>query len=107
MMPILDSRKLLAFATLTRTRSFTRAARELHLTQSAVSHAIKSLEEELELKLFDRLGRSVQLTPAGQHLLAYTDRILREMRTARSDLATFAARQAVETELPASVGPAG
>ena len=64
MKPILDSRKLLAFATLARCGSFTQTARELFLTQSAVSHAIKSLEQELECRLFDRLGRRAQLTPA-------------------------------------------
>ncbi|MBC8011128.1 MAG: LysR family transcriptional regulator, partial [Burkholderiales bacterium] len=44
---ILDSRKLLAFATLARVGSFTQAAKELSLTQSAVSHAIKALERDL------------------------------------------------------------
>jgi molybdate transport repressor ModE-like protein len=86
MKPILDSRKLLAFATLARCGSFTHAARELFLTQSAVSHAIKSLEEELDARLFDRLGRQARLTPAGERLLAYADRILDEMQRARQDL---------------------
>jgi DNA-binding transcriptional LysR family regulator len=90
MTPILDSRKLLAFTTLARVGSFTLAARELHLTQSAVSHAIKSLEDELEVRLFDRLGRSVKLTPPGTQLLDYAHRILAEMRIARADLETFA-----------------
>lgn len=90
MTPILDSRKLLAFTTLARVGSFTLAARELHLTQSAVSHAIKSLEDELEVRLFDRLGRSVKLTPPGLQLLDHAHRILAEMRTARADLEIFA-----------------
>lgn len=90
MTPILDSRKLLAFTTLARLGSFTLAARELHLTQSAVSHAIKSLEDELEIRLFDRLGRSVKLTAPGVQLLAHAHRILAEMRVARADLEVFA-----------------
>ena len=89
MKPILDSRKLLAFATLARCGSFTQTARDLFLTQSAVSHAIKSLEEELDVRLFDRLGRQAQLTPAGQRLLAYAERILDEMHRAREDLLTL------------------
>jgi molybdenum-dependent DNA-binding transcriptional regulator ModE len=89
MTPLLDSRKLLAFATLARVGSFTLAARELHLTQSAVSHAIKSLEEDLDLRLFERLGRSVKLTPAGEHLLERAHRILAEMKEARDGLADF------------------
>ena len=86
MKPILDSRKLLAFVTLARCGSFTQTARELFLTQSAVSHAIKSLELELERRLFDRLGRRARLTPAGLRLLEYADRILAEMQHAREDL---------------------
>ena len=90
MTPILDSRKLLAFTTLARVGSFTLAAHELHLTQSAVSHAIKSLEQELECRLFDRLGRSVTLTPPGKQLLEHAHKILAEMQSARNDLAVFA-----------------
>jgi DNA-binding transcriptional LysR family regulator len=86
MKQILDSRKLLAFVTLARCGSFTQTARELFLTQSAVSHAIKSLEQELECRLFDRLGRQAQLTPAGRHLLEHADRILGEMQQARENL---------------------
>lgn len=87
---ILDSRKLLAFATLARVCSFTQAARELSLTQSAVSHAIKALEKDLNCRLFERMGRQVTITPAGRQLLQHTDVILTEMKHARADLAAFA-----------------
>ncbi len=86
---ILDSRKLLAFATLARLGSFTLAAREMHLTQSAVSHAIKALERDLGCRLFDRMGRTVTITPAGKQLLQHADVILAEMQTARADMAAF------------------
>lgn len=86
---ILDSRKLLAFATLARVHSFTQAAKELSLTQSAVSHAIKALEKDLGVRLFERMGRKVTITPAGRQLLQHTDVILEEMRHAREDLAAF------------------
>jgi DNA-binding transcriptional LysR family regulator len=89
MTPILDSRKLLAFTTLARVGSFTLAAKELHLTQSAVSHAIKSMEDDLEVRLFNRLGRRVTLTAPGEQLLAHAHKILAEMRTARADLEAF------------------
>ncbi len=69
---ILDSRKLLAFATLARLGSFTQAAKELSLMQSAVSHAIKALERDLGCRLFDRMGRAVTITPAGSQLLQHT-----------------------------------
>jgi len=48
--------------------SFTKAADELHLTQSAVSHRVRALEEELGVPLFDRLPRRLELTRAGQVL---------------------------------------
>lgn len=89
MTTILDSRKLLAFTTLAQFGSFTVAARELHLTQSAISHAIKSLEQDLGCRLFDRLGRRVTLTEPGQHLLEHARKIIAEMQIAREDLASL------------------
>ena len=89
MTTILDSRKLLAFIILARVGSFTLAARELSLTQSAISHAIKSLEQDLQCRLFDRLGRRVTLTAPGQHLLEHAHKIIAEMKSAREDLASM------------------
>ena len=85
---LLDSRQLLAFATLARVGSFTLTARELHLTQSAVSHAMKALEEEVGCRLFERTARSVLLTPAGEQLLQHVTRIIEEMAAARAGLDT-------------------
>ncbi|MBU6401649.1 MAG: LysR family transcriptional regulator, partial [Verrucomicrobia bacterium] len=67
----LDSRQLRAFATLARTGSFTRAARELYLSQSAVSHYLKALEQDVGCLLFDRVGKKVLLTQAGEQLLLH------------------------------------
>src|SRR5437867_7566868 len=86
MTPPLDSRQLRAFSILARTGSFTDTARELHLTQSAVSHAIKALEEEVRCRLLDRLCKKVILTQAGEQFLVHTERILQEMVTARERL---------------------
>lgn len=82
----LDSRQLLAFSALARCQSFTRAAKELFLTQSAISHAIKALETEVGSRLVDRAGRRVLLTQAGEQFLRHTEKILREMEAARSGL---------------------
>ncbi len=82
----LDSRQLRAFSVLARTGSFTRTAQELHLTQSAISHAIKGLESDMGCRLLDRLGKSVVLTQAGEQLLVRVERILEEMSSARSEL---------------------
>jgi DNA-binding transcriptional LysR family regulator len=83
---LLDSRQLLAFATLARRGSFTLTAKEIFLTQSAVSHTIKGLERDLGARLFDRVGKRVHLTQAGEQLLQHADRILREMEAARVGL---------------------
>ena len=87
MTPILDSRQLLAMMVLARTGSFTATGKQLCLTQSAVSHAIKALEEELECALFERTGRGVTLTTNGQKFIPYVERILTEMEAARGVLA--------------------
>lgn len=82
----LDSRQLRAFATLAKTGSFTHAAQQLHLTQSAVSYAIKALEEDVGCRLFDRVGKKVMLNQAGELLLEHTQKILAEMTGARDGL---------------------
>ncbi|MFT3781554.1 MAG: LysR family transcriptional regulator [Nibricoccus sp.] len=87
---VLDSRQLLAFAAVARRGSFTLAAKELFLTQSAISHAMKALETELGCRLLDRVGKRVLLTQAGEQFLRHTEKILREMDTARAGLDTLA-----------------
>lgn len=63
-------RSIAAFEAAARHASFTKAAAELNLTTGAISHAIKALEHRLDQRLFDRSGRSVELTSAGQRLAA-------------------------------------
>lgn len=86
MKPTLESRQLHAFAALARRGSFTLAAKDLFLTQSAVSHAIKALEDDVGCRLLDRIGRRVLLTPAGEQFLRHTEKILCEMDAARAGL---------------------
>ncbi len=85
-MELLDSRQLRAFQELARQGSFTAAAKNLNLTQSAVSHSIKALENALEVSLFERLGKSVCLTPSGEVLLKHADRILSRMERAQDEI---------------------
>jgi DNA-binding transcriptional LysR family regulator len=82
----LDSRQLRAFATLARTGSFTMAAKELFLSQSAVSHSMKALESDIGCRLFDRVGKKVLLTQAGEQRLKHADKILGEMGEARESI---------------------
>jgi len=85
----LDSRQLRAFVCLAQTGSFTRTGRQLHLSQSAVSHSIKALEADVQCRLLDRMGKSVVLTQAGEQLLVHAQRILTEMDEARERLSTL------------------
>jgi LysR family transcriptional regulator, low CO2-responsive transcriptional regulator len=82
----IDSRQIRAFASLARTGSFTLAAKELHLTQSAISHSMKALEREVGCRVLDKLGKKVVLTEAGEALLVHVERILAEMTLARAEL---------------------
>ena len=75
-------RQLRIFESVARHLSYTRAAEELHLSQPAVSMQIKQLEEELGLPMFERLGKRILLTEAGQEVLHYgqlVNRSLHEM----------------------------
>jgi LysR family glycine cleavage system transcriptional activator len=62
---------LLAFEAVARRSSFTLAAGELHLTASAISHQVSKLEEFLEVRLFERTARNVELTDAGNEYLRH------------------------------------
>jgi len=65
----MELRHIRYFATLADTLNFTRAAEKCHITQSTLSHQIKQLEEELGISLFDRIGKRVVITEAGDALL--------------------------------------
>jgi len=82
----MEIRQLATFRAVARALSFSRAAASLHYAQSTVSAQVQTLEEELGVSLFDRLGRRVALTDAGQRLLPYADRILSLSTEARSEV---------------------
>ena len=65
----MELRHLRYFAALAGTLSFTRAAAQVNVTQSTLSHQIRQLEDEVGRRLFDRVGRRVHLTPDGQAFL--------------------------------------
>ncbi len=75
-MPVLDSELLKTFLAIADTGSFTRAAKAVFRTPSAVSMQIKRLEEALNSSMFVREGRSVSLTNEGEALLSYARRIM-------------------------------
>lgn len=70
--------------------SLTAAAGVLHLTQSALSHSMKKLEQQLGTDIWLREGRSLRLTQAGQYLLAVANRVLPQLGLAEERLGQFA-----------------
>lgn len=76
----MDTDSLKAFVAVARTGSFSDAAKELFITQPAVSKRIASLESHLNHALFDRLGKEITLTEAGTALLPNAQRILQNIR---------------------------
>lgn len=72
----MDFRLLKTFDVVASFMSFNRAAKALHCTQSTVSAQIKSLEDDLGAQLFERLGRRIALTPAGEELRRRARRLL-------------------------------
>lgn len=88
-MAALNLTQLHTFCRVAETQNFTRAAELLGMTQPAVTQQVRALEEEFGQALFDRIGRSVQLTQAGELLFDYARRItglLAECRSALLDL---------------------
>lgn len=80
-------RQLRIFSEAARHQSFAEAARLLHLTPPAVSMQIKELEGQVGLPLFERSGRKVQLTTAGEYVLVYARRILAGLKDAEDAVA--------------------
>lgn len=72
----MNTKSLVTFKTILEVGSFQKAADKLGYTQSTVTFQIKQLEEELALKLFEKIGRHMELTQAGKDILPYIDMIL-------------------------------
>jgi DNA-binding transcriptional LysR family regulator len=84
-----EIRQLRAVEAVVRHRHFTRAAEELHLAQSALSHQIRQLERELGTNMFERTSRRVTPTEAGLAVAARARRIFVELDGARQEVDEF------------------
>jgi LysR family transcriptional regulator for metE and metH len=71
----------------------TRAGRRLHLTQSALSHQLRDAEERLAVRLFDRIGKRMVLTPAGERLLRSARTVLEELVRTEQEIRRDASRE--------------
>ncbi len=77
-------RQLRLLEAVARNSSFTRASKELHLTQPAVSTQIKQLEEEVGMALFEQIGKKIFLTEAGKEMYAFSRNIAQQFRDIES-----------------------
>lgn len=82
----MDIELLRTFLEVSRTRHFGQAAEAMFLTQAAVSTRIKTLEQLLGVKLFDRVKRDIQLTPEGNRLVRRADSLISEWRKLRQEI---------------------
>ncbi len=89
----LEIRHLQLVQAITSEGSVTRAADRLNVTQSALSHQLREIEDRLGTPLFLRVNRRLALAPAGERLLQSAHRVLDEMRIAEEDIARLASHQ--------------
>ncbi|MBP1468480.1 LysR family transcriptional regulator [Candidatus Chloroploca sp. M-50] len=83
----MELRHLRYFEAVARYSHVTRAAAELHIAQPALSKQISQLEQELGVALFDRVGRNVRLTEAGEALLPHARAVMAQVESARAEMA--------------------
>lgn len=80
----MEIRNLIAFVRIAEVKNFSKSAQLLGYSQSAVTMQIKQLEQELNAQLFERIGKQVKLTQAGERLLPYALEILNTVQKAQS-----------------------
>ncbi len=102
----MDIHHLRVFASVFKHKSFSRASEELHLTQPTVSDHIKSLEGELNCKLFDRLGRKIIPTKEAGALIGRVSEIIEKVEGIRGMLGEFSKESSGHIIIGASTIPA-
>lgn len=83
---LMEIRQLRYFLDIAQTDHLTQSARNLFVTQSTLSHGLRQLEDELGVKLFDRVGRGLRLSQAGAAFQTYAGRALQEIEAGRMAL---------------------
>ncbi|HSW18658.1 MAG TPA: transcriptional regulator CynR [Ramlibacter sp.] len=89
----MEIRQLRYFLDIAETEHLTQSAQNLFVTQSTLSHGLRQLEQELNVDLFDRLGRGLKLSQAGAQFRAYALRALKELEAGRMALADLGGLQ--------------
>jgi DNA-binding transcriptional LysR family regulator len=101
----MEIRQLKAFLKVARLLSFNRAATAMNYAQSSISAQIRGLEEDLGVKLFDRLGKRIALTEAGERLVKFAEKITSLEAETRSELKSEGHPQGAMTiRMPESLG---
>jgi DNA-binding transcriptional LysR family regulator len=101
----MDLRQLEIFVKVAELKSFSKAAQALRLTQPTISEHIRTLEQELGVRLLDRLGRGAEATRAGQLLLSHATRMLQLQRETLQAMDSFQGRLAGDLHVAASTIP--
>ena len=96
--------QLKSFSLAAKYSNFSQAARELNLTQSAVTHQIKALEDTFGVKLYERLRRGIQVTPEGEKLVEYAKTILMHVKDMEEFFRTHREGSEVEISIAAHRG---
>lgn len=86
----MDPRRILTFRVVARLRSFSEAARELHVSQPSISQQVAQLETEAGVRLFDRGKGGLRLTHAGETLLVHAENLAWRLDLARTQIASIA-----------------
>ena len=89
----MEIRQLRYFLEIAQTEHLTQSAENLFVTQSTLSHGLRQLEQELNVTLFDRLGRGLKLSQAGAEFRVYATRALKEIEAGRMALADLSGLQ--------------
>lgn len=101
----MDLHQLKIFVSVFKNKSFSRASEELYLTQPTISDHIKTLEEELECNLFDRLGRTIMPTKEAEFLYSHATEVLEKISILKDTFSQFKKELSGELILGASTIP--
>ena len=101
----MDARDMEVFLSVAKHLNFTRAGKEVHLSQPSVSVRVRQLERDLGVKLFEQLGRRVTLTEAGRLLVPHASRVLAAMDDARHAVEELQGLERATIRIGASTTP--
>ena len=94
--------RLKAFISVAKNLSFTKASKELYISQPAITRHIQELEAKYHIALFERMGNKIKLTRAGEILLEHSERIVEDYKRLEYDLHLLTNTYAGELRIGAS-----